>query len=234
MKKKYIVLPVAAAVVVASGIAGVQTFKAIQAESSRAVQCEAVRAVERQVGEERAAIATHVPEFVVLGDSYAQGMGLEDPLDAYPYLLDDRPLVNGSGGSGYLSDGPCDDALFIDRLSSVLASEPEVLLIQGGINDRSRGDVETAAGTLFDAAKSVSPETRIVVIGPFAPAAVAGTDLDAVRDGIRRAALERSLDFIDPASWEFTVQDDGLHPNASGHVEIASAISEALWSQADQ
>lgn len=49
--------------------------------------------------------------FAVIGDSYAQGIYLENPLDAYPYRLQSvgtgSVVVDGSGGTGSVAAGPC-------------------------------------------------------------------------------------------------------------------------------
>lgn len=205
---------------------GIVAFRDSKATAASADQCALVRLTE--TGVDRKARAALSPKLAVLGDSYAQGMYLDDPATAFPYLLDPAALVNGSGGSGYSSGGPCKSQQLMNRAAQVLASKPAVLIVQAGINDRGRTDVGVAAKSLFDRIKSASPNTRVIVVGPFAPASVAGPELDAVAAAVQRAAQADGFTYLDPSDWEFDLLEDGLHPSAEGHKQIAAKLAALL------
>src|SRR5512139_2255436 len=102
-----------------------------RSDTEREAACEYVRGLERsQAGRRALAARRPGPVVAFLGDSYTQGLFLPDPLDAFPYLLADRldiaPVVDGRGGSGFVSDGACPGTVFADRLERVMAAHPDV------------------------------------------------------------------------------------------------------------
>jgi lysophospholipase L1-like esterase len=189
-------------------------------------QCALVQNTEE--GVDRGARAGLHPKLAVLGDSYTQGMYLDKPTDAYPYLLDPTALVDGSGGSGYSSGGPCGSNQLTNRVAHIIGTKPAMLIIQSGINDRHYSDVGVAARSLFDRVAKESADTRVIVLGPFNPPAVAGPELDAVADAIKDAAESRKLTYVDPRGWNFDLLADGLHPSQRGHQQIAEKLREAI------
>lgn len=153
-------------------------------------------------------------------------------MSAYPYVLGEalnqQVAVYGVGGTGYVAGGPCGGEHLSTRLKEALASRPSTLIVQAGINDRGKAGVREAAEALLTAAKNESPNTRIVVLGPFAPSAAAGPELDLVAVSVEAAAEATGVSYIDPRSWTYTLTQDRLHPSESGHSVIGMKLAEEL------
>lgn len=217
-----------AAVLVVGGVGAFQ-WREYTADARQAAQCEQVLATEDKVFDDRVAAATGDLRFAVIGDSYAQGMYLDDPMVAFPYRLNAKTgggavLVSGSGGSGFTADGPCGGRQIVNRLGAVLDRKPPVLIVEAGLNDMGHADERVAVADILTRTAAASPTTKIIVVGPFAPPSQAGEKLTAVRDIIREEALERQVTFVDPSGWDFDLMPDGLHPTAKGHEQIATRL----------
>lgn len=200
------------------------------AEVTRA--CSTIRETESLYAHQREAAAGSVASLSVLGDSYTEGLYLGTPMSAFPYVLGEAlqksVAVHGIGGTGYVAGGPCGGQHLATRLEDALSSRPSTLIIQAGINDRGKDGVREAAVSLLDAAKRQAPETRIVVLGPFAPPAAAGAELDEVAESVEAAATEAGVQYVDPSAWKYPLIGDRLHPSESGHQIIGEQLAEAL------
>lgn len=106
----------------------------------------------------------------VLGDSYTGGsdMGGVDSA-GWPAIVGDHfgwvVALNARGGSGFLQVGPSENAQpFSARLSEVVATKPDVLIVAGGINDAesyTAAQIAEAATAQLAELKSALPDTRI-------------------------------------------------------------------------
>lgn len=232
MARKRVLLIVCAVVIalLAGGFVGYKAYRANQDREALARACEAVIALNESVEARRAKAAGDDPELAVIGDSYAQGQYLDDPLDAFPYVLADNlgmsVTVEAVGGTGYVRAGPCGDQQLVSRLDAALATSPELLIVEAGINDAALEGVGAAADSLFASIKERSPSTEVVVVGPFAPPG--GPDVTAASTAISEAAAAHGFEFVDPRDWEFEVLEDQLHPSREGHETIAADLAKAL------
>ncbi|MFJ6720499.1 SGNH/GDSL hydrolase family protein [Streptomyces sp. NPDC091259] len=155
------------------------------------------------------------------------------------------------GGTGYITPGSY--AIFGDRLTAdVVAYAPDVLIIKGGYNDNtgSQSAIQTAAASLFSAAKSALPSTQIIVAGPIAPTATPATSLTNTDNTLKTEAQTAGLPyislvtgetrngagtvistqnpFITSANASTMIGVDGIHPTDAGHAELGRWMVRAL------
>lgn len=214
------------------GVGGAKAFQNFQGDQETAKSCSLIHETEALYSKQRQEAAGLSPEIAVLGDSYTEGLYISSPLKAFPYVLGEHlnkhVSVYGVGGTGYVAGGPCQGQQLSTRLDDALASRPRTLIVQAGINDRGKAGVRQAAEALLDEAKQRSPETKVVVIGPFSPAIAAGPELDAVANDLRAAAAATGSTYVDPKGWRYSLTDDRLHPSDSGHAVIGVELAKAL------
>lgn len=222
----------AAALLAAGGFVSVKAYSAQEAERAKAEACTLINQTESLYAKQRQAAAGVSPDIAVLGDSYAEGLYIYSPLAAFPYALGKKRgshvTVHGVGGTGYVAGGPCGGQHLATRLDAALAAHPRMLIVQAGINDRGKTGVGDAAETLFAEAKRKSPETAIVAVGPFAPAAATGVELDQVAAEVEKAARAADVVYVDPRGWSFPLTEDKLHPTETGHIKIGQRLAAEL------
>jgi lysophospholipase L1-like esterase len=174
------------------------------------------------------------PLAVFLGDSYTAGVGAAEPALGWAVLsaraLGWRPIVLGLSGSGFSNPGPCGALPFGAALPRIERAEPAVVVIEGGLND-IRHDLPLApAEPLLASLRAALPTARLIVVGPAEPELSYGPGVRAADVQLRGYATQVGADFVDwsgalPASG---VSRDQLHPNSSGHVELAYAFVHAV------
>jgi glycerophosphoryl diester phosphodiesterase/lysophospholipase L1-like esterase len=144
------------------------------------------------------------------------GRGTETWLwDFARHLSADEVVQAGIGGTGYVKTiGGLGESTFRGRLAEVLATDPDVLVIQGGQNDVADPAVQAEVEAIM-AASSAVPE-RIIV---------STTQSAAVRAYIL-AGLPGGVDVVAVQDRPFEIGTDGVHPTFEGHRELAAAVIE--------
>jgi lysophospholipase L1-like esterase len=184
------------------------------------------------------AAAEETPRVTVIGDSWAEGIGATG-LHGYAILagqqLNWEYTVLGVGGSGYLNDGP--GSTFADRIRQAVDSDPDVIVVQGSVNDRD-GDPEDLTGaalrTLTQLRAQADSATEIVVIGAFQTPGYGTKTVTRINDALETAADHAGVDFVDPVVGDWIDPDDDLlwadenHPNDVGHQMIANRLKTLL------
>lgn len=169
----------------------------------------------------------------VLGDSYAAGEKLHDRSDGWAFQLGRGEgwtvLVDGIGNTGFTSGGFCGDQAFGTRAQAIKDLRPDLLIVQGGLNDTGAEPeaVEAGADALLD---EVHAMPDVVVIGPMlAPAREGVEDTDAA---LSAAAAKHSRRYISSLDWGLPLLPDNLHLTEAGHVEYAQRVAAILSSSA--
>jgi len=178
------------------------------------------------------------PAVVFVGDSWTDGVGASRSR-GFPVLTAEllgwECTELGVSGSGYVTPGA--GGPFGSRIAEAVAGAPEVIVVQGSLNEQ-RVDVRelnrAALETLTRLRREADPATDILVVGaPYAP----GTDrarIDRVNDAVSGAAASAGLRFVNPAAENWTDPDDPelwadpIHPNDAGHQEIAERLAPIL------
>jgi lysophospholipase L1-like esterase len=174
-----------------------------------------------------------------IGDSWTYGIGATD-LDGYAYLTG-RELgwahrVLGVGGSGYVRGG-AGNVPFDERILPAVSGNPDVVVIQGSINERSTPSPELAAAvrdTLTRLVRAAGPDTAVVVVGASNVPGVPAQYVVKVNDIVRAEAARLGLPFVDVAAevWsdpaDPSIWADPYHVNDTGAQQIADRLAPVL------
>lgn len=184
------------------------------------------------------------PDVLVFGDSWTYGSAASDPTLGYAYLLaellDGTTTVDGVRGSGYLKPG-WDGPDFGQRIAALdPALEPDLVIIQGSINDREQGAAgyREAVTAAWDALADTYPDAPIVVLGPAPHELPVGDGTARIDRDLAALAAARGWWYISPVQEEWitpqnyrTVIDVELgnkHPSTEGHRFLAEELAAAL------
>lgn len=198
-------------------------------QRSLAVHCKAVQADIQRDG----AVVTlggGGQRVAILGDSWAHGDVIENRANGWAHLLATGRTIqlDAIGATGFVNGGFCGGQEYAARIHEVLDARPDVLIIQGGLNDDSVDpqEVQAAAEHLIDAADGVVH--RIILIGPVdVPACTHERDIDAALD---RAATSHDAEYVSTLDWPVEIGPDGMHMTENGHREYAQMVESILLS----
>ena len=190
-----------------------------------------------QVTEPSATAATPLVTFI--GDSWTDGAGATGRV-GYAHLtgrlLGWEHRVLGVGGSGYVRGGDA-NVPFSARIRPALAGNPDVVVVQGSINERRTPSAVLAgavAETLGRLSRAAGSDTAVVVLGASHVPAAGDAQLDRVNDVLRAEAARLDLPFVDVAAENWSDPDDpsiwadDLHVNDAGARQIARRLVPVL------
>lgn len=179
-----------------------------------------------------------------IGDSYTQQYVPDNWAGTVARLLGWEPMLNGSGGTGYLATNGSHLA-FASRLPNIIAAAPDVIVFAGGINDSAAG-LQAAATACFSSVRAALPKTRIYAIGPWAPSTGSAVSQAAKGAAISAACAATGARYIDNLTdpWitgsgkvtalagdgnaDLYVSSDGVHVNADGSYYIGTRVANAI------
>jgi acyl-CoA thioesterase-1 len=170
-----------------------------------------------------------IRSLAVIGDSYATGEGLADRTKGWAYLLgqgtDWKVSINGFGGSGFVNAGPCGGQVYADRVNKVLSLKPQVLIIEGGLNDVNSpaSDVKAGASLVLGRVREVP---TVIVVGPTNPPS--GKDYSAVEQALSEAAQANGRQYVSAHDLAVGFLPDKLHMTEAGHQTFAAKVKAAL------
>jgi lysophospholipase L1-like esterase len=199
-------------------------------------------AAERPAADARDAV--DVPVVTFLGDSWTEGIGAT-ALRGYAVRTALRLGWEfhelGVGGSGYVQAGR--GSTFDERVDRAVATDPDVLVVQGSINDR-KGPLDAlgpaALRTLAHLHRVVGPDTVVLVLGASYTPGTERAVIDDINDAIAAAAERAGFRFVDPAAagWSDPARPDiwwdENHPNDTGHQKIADRLAPLLESSLER
>jgi lysophospholipase L1-like esterase len=181
-------------------------------------------------------------EAAFLGDSYTVGVGATDDESRWSAELSaamgwiESDFAIGSTGYVNPGDGREGASIYLDRVPALVASAPDVVIVQGSVNDTEPG----MAAALPDAAEQVIssirtglPDATIVIVGsPMAPAldpaALRSNDLTLRELAAQADALYVSLLDAMPAEIAGLWEEDGEHPTQAGHDLIKETVQQTI------
>ena len=174
-----------------------------------------------------------------LGDSYTAGAGATAPPNVYARLVASEQgwsLTNlGQGATGYISPGPGPTTTpFTARVDDVVAVRPDVVIVQGSLNDfgAEDRDIEEAARSVFSGIREGLPDAAVLVMGPTDPKD--SPNAKRAIAAVRRAAAANGMPFVNTESWlsdGSLLAEDGLHPNDKGHARLADGLNGFIQSE---
>lgn len=161
---------------------------------------------------------------LVVGDSWSAGWGLPDPAGAWATGLPGRVFVDGFPGSGYSADASrCGAVSYADRVeAAVQRSAPDLVVVQGGLNDADRSDAEIAEG--FDRVITSLASYDVVVVGP-ARAPSRHRAVPRVHRLLERLCAERAVPYVGTTDLELPYLEDRLHLTLEGHRLFGQAVA---------
>ena len=185
------------------------------------------------------------PRVLVFGDSWVYGTAADVPAQGFAYLLADRldaeTIVDGVRGSGYLKPG-LDGPAYGERIAALdPALAPDLVLIEGSINDRRLYPVgyREAVTAAWDALAARYPDATVVVLGP-APQVLPVERATALIDrDLARLAAARGWWYVSPiaegwiteANYASVIDSSAIgrdHPSTRGHAYLADRVAAAL------
>jgi lysophospholipase L1-like esterase len=184
------------------------------------------------------------PRVLVFGDSWTYGSAASAPTLGYAYvladLLDGETVVDGVRGSGYLKPG-IDGPAFGERIAALdPALAPDLVLIQGSINDREQGAAgyREAVTAAWDALAAKYPESTIVVLGPAPHVLPVGAGTARIDGDLSELAAARGWWYISPVAQNWITPENYLdvidvdpgrrHPSTEGHRYLAEKVAAAI------
>lgn len=198
-------------------------FLAARARGADVPRCERLAAASVA----RAQVVTGAGDpVVVIGDSYAAGLGLAAPGESWPSRLDGRVHVAGFSGSGFSAGASeCRGVSYADRAAEAVAPGTELVVVEGGLNDYDQSGPEIRRG--FERLVQGLGDQRVVIVGPpSAPArAVAVPRVDRLLAGL---AEQHGAAYIRTSGWALTYLDDDLHLTPEGHRAFGDAVAREI------
>ena len=169
------------------------------------------------------------------GNSLTAGYGLEDPLQAFPALIQKRidslgmsyTVVN-AGVSGETSSGGN------SRIDWILKQPVDVFILELGANDGLRGipfeETEKNLQSIIDKVKAKNKDVKIILAGMLVPPNMGPDYTKAFRELFPELAKKNKTPFIPfilegVAGEEKLNQGDGIHPTVEGH----KIVMENVW-----
>lgn len=136
-----------------------------------------------------------------VGDSFGEGTGQYFGMNQSICQKFGWVLCNSSsGGTGYTTGGSIPGRFsYIDRIQDVAAVKPDILVVQGSVNDGG-ACTEAIAGAYYDAVAAMLPQTQIVAVAPTWKNSSGYTaNVGTSRDAQKAACATRGIPFIDTA-----------------------------------
>ena len=211
----------AAAIALAAG-----AFVAVDGEDAQATWAERCRAIEEGSQARQAQVTGTGPHIAVIGDSWSQGYRLGAPVGSWPAHLPGRVWVDGFAGSGFSATAsPCAGVSYAERTAPALATDPALVVVQGGLNDHDVPPDQVRAGAL-EVLEGLSGQP-VVLVGPAsAPRRAAGAgDVDRV---LQEVADASGVPYVRTYDWELEYLSDRLHLTVAGHVDYGRRVAEAI------
>lgn len=185
-----------------------------------------------------------VEQIVIIGDSLSTGYGTSRK-EAWPRLLQDdlssaeMPVVvtnAARNGAGYIAVGD-DEATFESEIDGTVNASTDVVVLFGSDNDAGQDPVELHEYLVNALAKikTLAPHARCVIIGPLTGFDTLESDVSAIRDQERAAALDVGAEFVDPVAEHWIpgpdsalLGPDGEHPSSEGQHFLEGKIKALL------
>lgn len=209
-------------------VGGLFLWRGVRAAQARSAECRNIQAVNDQRGP--GPVGSGPTTLAVIGDSYAEGQELDDPLQSWPtrFGADEQATVwvYAVGGSGFSQSTYCPDAAYPKRAAAAREHDPRMVVVQGGLNDVGSTDAEIRGG--LDATVAALPGAQVVIVGPpLAPQRDAGS-VRRVDAALAAESAAKGVRYVSALGWQLTYGPDRLHPDVAGQQVFADDLAAAL------
>jgi acyl-CoA thioesterase-1 len=176
---------------------------------------------------ERASVVTgEGAPVLVIGDSWAVGLGQDELVSSWAARLPGEVHVRGFSGSGFSARASgCGRVSFHDRAATALGVRPGLVVVEGGLNDHDQPPRAIARG--FRALMADLAGHRVVVVGPAsAPLRAGGVPrVDAL---LERLSGRHGVPYVRTSDLELDYLEDRLHLTTDGHREFGDAVATRI------
>ncbi|NHC24883.1 SGNH/GDSL hydrolase family protein [Nocardioides sp. IC4_145] len=181
---------------------------------------------------ERAAIVTgEGRDVVVIGDSWAAGLGLDEVGTSWPSRLAGRVRVAGFSGSGFSAGASgCGPAVsFAARAADAVRGGADLVVVEGGLNDVDQSTAAVRAGfaRLMTGLERRVGDAPVVVVGP-ASAPARGDGVVRIDRLLARLAERHAATYVPTSGLDLPYLDDRLHLTVDGHRAFGDAVADAI------
>ena len=163
---------------------------------------------------------------LVIGDSWSVGLGLDDMSRSWPSQLPDEVRVAGFSGSGFSARAStCGRVSFADRAPTALGARPDLVVVEGGLNDYDQPASATERG-FRDLMKALAGQ-HVVVVGP-ASAPARARAVPRVDDLLAELCAEYAVPYVVTSDLELDYLGDRLHLTGGGHEEFGDTVAARI------
>jgi acyl-CoA thioesterase-1 len=176
---------------------------------------------------ERAAVVTgRGAPVLVIGDSWSVGLGQVVLAESWAARLPGEVHVSGFSGSGFSARASgCGRVSFHDRAPTALGVRPQLVVVEGGLNDHDQPAHAIEQG--FADLMADLRAHRVVVVGP-ASAPLRAAAVPRVDDELERLSTRYGVPYLRTSDLELDYLGDRLHLTQDGHREFGDAVAARL------
>jgi acyl-CoA thioesterase-1 len=176
------------------------------------------------------------PVVVTIGDSILMGHGLgsNESWVAQLALQDNFDLVNlASDGSGFVTAGDNNDT-FADQIMVAIDLKANDVILSGSSNDLGQSDpaVEAAIDAAVIELHSALPNARVIAVSGIWGDTAVPKQMRTINKAVESAVTAVGGTYLrigQPLSGRIALmQDDDVHPTATGQTLIAQRVQKAL------
>ena len=204
-------------------LAALMAFYVADTADAGATRCQQHRIDAR----DRAGIVTGQGERVlVIGDSWSVGLGQDDMGRSWAAELPGEVHVRGFSGSGFSAGASgCGRVSFHDRAPTALGVRPELVVVEGGLNDFDQPGAAIERG--FRALMADLAGLRVVVIGPADAPARSGA-VPRIDAQLELLSDRYGVPYVRTSDLDLDYLDDRLHLTDDGHREFGEAVAARI------
>ena len=176
---------------------------------------------------ERTALVTgEGPRTLVIGDSWSVGLGQQDLGLSWARQLPGEVHVAGFSGSGFSAHASrCGRVSFPDRAPSALAARPQLVVVEGGLNDYDQPATAIEVG--FRTLMAELAGQHVVVVGP-ADAPARSRAVPRVESLLVALSREYGVPYVATSDLDLDYLADDLHLTDAGHRAFGEAVAERI------
>ena len=209
--------------VVVTLLAALMAFYVADTADAGATRCQQHRLDAR----ERAGIVTGQGQPVlVIGDSWSVGLGQDDLRRSWASELPGEVHVRGFSGSGFSAGASgCGRVSFDDRAPTALGVRPQLVVVEGGLNDYDQPGAAIDRG--FRALMADLAGQRVVVVGPANAPARSGA-VPRVDTQLEVLSGLYGVPYVQTSDLDLDYLADRLHLTEGGHREFGEAVAARI------
>jgi acyl-CoA thioesterase-1 len=204
-------------------VAALMAFYVADRAGAGPARCQQHRADAR----ERSAIVTgEGSPVLVIGDSWSVGLGQDDLARSWASRLPGEVHVAGFSGSGFGAHAStCGRVSFHDRAPTALATRPDLVVVEGGLNDYDQPAAAIDRG--FRDLMADLAGHAVVIVGPADAPSRAGSvpRVDAL---LERLSETYGVPYVRTSDLDLDYLGDRLHLTEGGHREFGDVVAERI------